>query len=107
MNIFGFTRLIYNIYGRGDADIDMIQRQGLLAVKIGQMHALRIDFLPEEKCRQLAQLYRHTDSIPAEQMRELLNRYTDEKWASNFQRIEERPVASASITSSRGRGMSA
>jgi len=37
-----------------------LQQMGLLAVKIGQVHALRIDFLNEETCVELSKLYRAT-----------------------------------------------
>ena len=41
------------------ADLDWIQRQGLLAVKLAQIFALRSDILSVEKCRQLQSLYQH------------------------------------------------
>ena len=41
------------------ADLDWIQRQGLMAVKLAQIFALRPDLLGEEKCKQLQQLYLH------------------------------------------------
>ena len=50
----------------GPADLDWIQSQGLLAVKLAQIFALRSDLIPVEKCRQLQQLYQHAASIPAE-----------------------------------------
>ena len=60
MNWIQFGRLIHSIYGRGGKlpDLDWIQDLGLLAVKLGQVHALRIDFLDREKCEHLARLYR-------------------------------------------------
>lgn len=97
MNLIGFLRVIKSIYGKGPADIDMIQRQGLLAVKLGQIHALRVDFLDPEKCRQLAQLYRHTTSLPPESFNELIDSYTTEGFRDNFTFIDEEPFASASI----------
>ena len=58
MNWFQFGRLIHSIYGRNNQlpDLDWIQSLGLLAVKLGQVHALRIDFLEREKCEHLATL---------------------------------------------------
>jgi hypothetical protein len=55
MNWVQFGRLIHAIYGRGGKlpDLDWIQDLGLLAVKLGQVHALRIDFLDRE-CEHLA-----------------------------------------------------
>lgn len=97
MNLLGFTRLMYMIYGKGPVDLDFIQEQGLLAVKIGQIHALRIDFLDPEKCRQLAQLYRHTASLPAESFHRLIAEHAPEGFLDAFDSIEETPFASASI----------
>ena len=48
------------------ADLDWIQKQGLLSVKLAQIFALRSDLIGVEKCRQLQQLYQHAASIPTE-----------------------------------------
>ena len=48
------------------ADLDWIQKQGLMAVKLAQIFALRPDLLGEDKCKQLQQLYQHAASIPQE-----------------------------------------
>ena len=67
MNWIQFGRLIHSIYGRGGKlpDLDWIQDLGLLAVKLGQVHALRIDFLDREKCEHLARLYRRNATLAA------------------------------------------
>jgi len=90
MNWLGFIELIRMIYGPKPIDLKKIQRMGLLAVKIGQVHALRLDFLPVSKCQELSRLYRMNDDIPAERVLEKINR-------SLFDSIEERPLASASV----------
>ncbi len=97
MNWFGFVRLMRSIYGSGLPDLQKIQDQGLLAVKIAQVFALRIDFLNREKCQHLARLYRHTVAIPAEDMRRLLRQYTDEAFAAHFESIKASALASASV----------
>ncbi|MCX5901837.1 MAG: AarF/ABC1/UbiB kinase family protein [Proteobacteria bacterium] len=97
MNWIGFIRLIKNIYGRKLPDLDAIQRQGLLAVKIGQVFALRIDFLNEATCRHLARLYRSAVSLPPEQMERLLDLYTDSHFRQRFDYIDTTPLASASV----------
>ena len=97
MNWFQFLKLIYEIYGKKTPDLDYIQSLGLLAIKIGQVHALRIDFLGEETTRHLAQLYRRTASLPPEELDELLKSYTSPAWRSNFKSIEKKPFASASV----------
>lgn len=97
MNWYNFIKLIRTIYGPGLADLDLIQRLGLLAIKIGQVHALRIDFLSEEKCRHLAKLYQGVNSIPAEQVDKLIGEYAGNEFYHNFSQFEKRPFASASI----------
>ncbi len=97
MNWIGFVRLMRNIYGTGLPDLDTIQAQGLLAVKIGQVFALRIDFLDQDKCRHLAQLYRNTVRIPAGEIRNLLLRYAGSDFPEQFSRIDEQALASASV----------
>ena len=41
------------------ADLDWIQKQGLLSVKLAQIFALRSDLIGVEKCRQLPVSYTH------------------------------------------------
>ncbi|MBN1307075.1 MAG: AarF/ABC1/UbiB kinase family protein, partial [Chitinispirillaceae bacterium] len=97
MNWLQFVKLISTIYGKNPPDIDYIESLGLLAVKIGQTYALRLDFLPETNCRHLAALYRHTDSLPPASFTTLLDRVVDEQWRGNFRSIDETPLASASV----------
>jgi ubiquinone biosynthesis protein len=97
MNWIGFVGLIRSIYGKELPDLERIQDQGLLAVKIAQVFALRIDFLNREKCQHLARLYRHTVEIPSEDMRRLLRQYTDEDFTERFATIEDNALASASV----------
>jgi len=99
MNWFQFLRLVHSIYGRNKKlpDLDWIQRLGLLAVKLGQIHALRIDFLEKEKCIHLAKLYRQTYSIPPQSFNILLSTYTSDHFRENFEVIDDTPIASASV----------
>lgn len=97
MNLIGFMRLMKMIYGKGPIDLDFIQSQGLLALKIGQIHALRIDFLDPEKCRQLAQLYRHTSALPPESFNALIASNAPDGFLSHFEYLDEVPFASASV----------
>ena len=90
MNWFQFINLLWMIYGSKPIDIKKIQTYGLLAVKIGQVHALRLDFLPVDTCRELSKLYRSTIPIPAEQVLASVER-------KHFSSIEKKPLASASI----------
>jgi ubiquinone biosynthesis protein len=97
MNWLSFIALMRDIYGPKLPDLDRLQARGLLAVKIGQTFALRIDFLGEDKCRHLAQLYRRTTPIPAEDVETLMNRYCPAGWREHFSSIERRPLAAASV----------
>jgi ubiquinone biosynthesis protein len=92
-----FIRLFKNIFGKKLPNLDQIQKQGLLAVKIAQTFALRIDFLNEEKCTHLAKLYTKTTPIEAEDFKVLLQKYTDDGWLNNFTHIEQTPIGSASV----------
>lgn len=97
MNWLSFIGLMREIYGPDLPDLDRLQARGLLAVKIGQTFALRIDFLGEEKCRHLAQLYRRTTPLPAENCEALLRRYCPPGWREHFGHIERQPLAAASV----------
>ena len=97
MNVFGFLGLLKSIYGKKPPDLEKIQRKGLLAVKIGQHYALRIDFLDEEVCRHLAKLYRHNIHVSSEKVEPLLKSYVEPPWFDQFKSFDTNPFASASI----------
>jgi len=78
------------IYGNKKPDAEKIQQMGLLAVKIGQVHALRIDFLSEETCVELSKLYRSNIPIKIEDTLKRIDR-------TKFAWIDEKPLASASV----------
>ena len=79
------------------ADLDWIQRQGLMAVKLAQIFALRPDLLGEEKCKQLQQLYQHAASIPPENWEETLRSKAIPDFFDNFKTIDSTPLAAASV----------
>jgi len=91
MNVLSFLKLIRMIYGNKKADAGKIQEMGLLAVKIGQVHALRVDFLNEETCIELSKLYRANIPIKSEQVLKNVDR-------AKFSWIDETPLASASVS---------
>lgn len=99
MNWVQFGRLIYSIYGRGGQlpDLDWIQSLGLLAVKLGQVHALRIDFLDREKCEHLAKLYRRNAALPSEDFLTVLRSSAAPGCLEHFAEIEPTALASASV----------
>ena len=90
MNIISFLELLRMIYGGKKADAEKIQKLGLLAGKIGQVHALRIDFLNEETCVELSKLYRANIPIKSEDALKNIDK-------SKFSWIDEKSLASASV----------
>jgi len=98
MNIINFIWLINEIYfKKGLPDLERIQRLGLLAIKIGQVHALRADFLDSEKCAHLAKLYRAATILPVEESRSLIKKHLSPDALSAFSEINYEPLASASV----------
>ena len=97
MNSIGFIRLMRTIYGSGLPDIALIESLGLLAVKIGQVYALRPDFLSEEKCRALSVLYRNTSYPTAQEDAEVLLTTLAPETRKQLAHFENKPFASASI----------
>jgi ubiquinone biosynthesis protein len=99
MNWIQFGRLIHSIYGRSGKlpDLDWIQDLGLLAVKLGQVHALRIDFLDREKCEHLARLYRRNAVLAPEDFLGLLRASAVPGFFDHFESIEPAALASASV----------
>jgi ubiquinone biosynthesis protein len=85
------------IYGKKPIDVDKIQKMGLLAVKLGQICALRPDLIDSEKCLQLQKLYSSAYAIPQENFESLLDKNTSDDFRSNFESIESKSFAAASI----------
>ena len=97
MRLFTFLRFMRQITRKKPADLDWIQNQGLIAVKLAQIFALRPDLLGEEKCQQLQQLYQHAASIPSESLNETLKSKAIENFTDHFETIEQEPLAAASV----------
>ena len=99
MNWLQFGRLLHSIYRRDGKlpDLDWIERQGLLAVKLCQIHALRIDFLDEEKCAHLAKLYRSASTVEATEFRSLIDKSGVDQFFDSFSEVDETPLAAASV----------
>ena len=92
-----FFRFMRQIMRKKPADLEWIQNQGLMAVKLAQIFALRPDLLGEEKCNQLQQLYQHAASIPPENWESTLKEKAIEGFFDNFDWIDEKPLAAASV----------
>ena len=97
MRMLTFFRFMRQILRKKPADLDWIQRQGLMAVKLAQIFALRPDLLGEERCKQLQQLYQHAASIPPENWEETLKSKAIPNFFDNFKTIDSTPLAAASV----------
>ena len=97
MRLGTLIKFARELKGKKPVDIDKIQSMGLLAVKLGQICALRPDLLEPDRCIQLQELYSRAPTIPSENFEKLLAKYTDEKFRSEFKHIETVPFAAASI----------
>ena len=97
MRMLTFFRFMRQIMRKKPADLDWIQKQGLMAVKLAQIFALRPDLLGEEKCKQLQQLYQHAASIPPEDWEETLRSKAIPDFFENFKTIDSTPLAAASV----------
>lgn len=90
-------QLVYELYfKKGIPNIIRIQKMGLLAVKIGQIHAMRLDFLSAEKCKKLTELYRQNNPIPKESIDTILQSQKN-NFLKNFSSFDKEPFATASV----------
>ena len=85
------------ILKKGPADLDWIQRQGLLSVKLAQIFALRSDILSVEKCQQLQSLYQHAATIPSEDVFANIDSRGPKGFREQFSWLDEEPLAAASV----------
>ena len=97
MRLLTFLRFYREIRKDGPADLDWIQRQGLLAVKLTQIFALRPDMLSIEKCRQLQKMYRNASTIPSEDVMRILEERAPESFHESIVWFDEEPLAAASV----------
>tara|TARA_B100000900_G_scaffold375287_1_gene357175 strand:- start:4688 stop:5926 length:1239 start_codon:yes stop_codon:yes gene_type:complete len=97
MKLGTFIRFFRQLRGKKPVNIDAIQSMGLLAVKLGQIFALRPDLIEPERCIELQQLYSRASTIPMEDSQQLLDRFAPEGFMDQFKSIDMEPFAAASI----------
>ena len=97
MRLLTFLRFYREIRKDGPADLDWIQGQGLLAVKLTQIFALRPDMLSIEKCRQLQKMYRNASTIPSEDVMRILEERAPVSFHESIVWFDEEPLAAASV----------
>jgi len=97
MRLFTFSRFMYQILKKSPANLDWIQNQGLLAVKLSQIFALRPDLLSIEKCRQLQTLYGQASTIPSENVLSILKEKAPVEFHDSIEWFDKEPLAAASV----------
>ncbi|GIS27529.1 MAG: hypothetical protein CM15mP128_2880 [Methanobacteriota archaeon] len=97
MRLGTFLRFMWTVRSRKPIDLERIKGMGLLAVKVGQILALRPDLLPPERCLKLQGLYQRTHTKHAAPLSRLMTKNCPEGFADHFASIEEEPMAAASI----------
>lgn len=97
MRTLTFLRFLREIRKEGPADLEWIQRQGLLAVKLAQIFALRPDMLSVEKCMQLQKMYRNAATIPSEDVLKIIREKAPESFDESVSWFDEEPLAAASV----------
>ena len=97
MKLLTFIRFFRQLRGKKPVNIDTIQSMGLLAVKLGQIFALRPDLIEPQRCIELQRLYSRAATIPEENSQALLNKFAPEGFMDHFKSIEPKPFAAASI----------
>ena len=97
MRALTFLKFLREIRKDGPADLDWIQKQGLLAVKLTQIFALRPDMLSIEKCRQLQKMYRNAATIPSEDVLDILKQKAPGSFHESISWFDEKPLAAASV----------
>ena len=97
VRLLTFLRFYREIRKEGPADLDWIQNQGLLAVKLSQIFALRPDMLSIEKCRQLQNMYRNASTIPTEDVERILKEKAPSGFYDSLAWFDEEPLAAASV----------
>lgn len=97
MTIFSFVQLIKEIYGKELPDLKKIEEKGLLAVKIAEYFALRVDFLDKKRCKHLSRLFWNNDSLNYEEVIEVVERYNGKCWLNIFEYFEYQSFSSNAI----------
>ena len=95
MRALTFLRFLREIRKDEPADLDWIQKQGLLAVKLTQIFALRPDMLSVKKCRQLQKMYRNASTIPSEDVHRIIDNKAPKSFRGSISWFDEIPLVAA------------
>lgn len=95
MSFFSFFSLIYQIFVAKIPNISKIRAHGLLATKIGQLYALRADFIGLERSKILTELYEK--NFDKNQITVSTDKYFSKDFQAHFSLIASEPFSEASI----------
>ncbi|CAB3976250.1 ABC1 kinase family protein [Candidatus Azoamicus ciliaticola] len=76
---------------------NLIEKLGPIAIKLGQILSTRIDLLPEELINELKKLQTNIKPIKFKKIKNIIEKKFNAKLNSMFKKINENPLASASI----------
>ena len=97
MRLLKFALFMWQVTRKSPANLDWIQKQGLLAVKLAQIFALRPDIISLEKCKQLQTLYSSASTIPTENVFKILKEKAPDSYHENISWFDVEPLAAASV----------
>ena len=97
MRLLKFALFMRQVTRKSPANLDWIQKQGLLAVKLAQIFALRPDIISLEKCKQLQTLYSSASTIPTENVFKILKEKAPDSYHENISWFDVEPLAAASV----------
>jgi ubiquinone biosynthesis protein len=96
MNWLQLLWLFREIYTKKKPRVKKIEQLGLLAVKVGQMHAIRADILPASACKELAKLYSSNTAVSPKNVQSLLKQ-APKKFHRSIKHFNKEPLATASV----------
>ncbi len=97
MRLLKFTLFMRQVTRKSPANLEWIERQGLLAVKLAQIFALRPDIISLEKCKQLQALYSSASTIPTEDVFRILKDKAPDAYHDEISWFDVEPLAAASV----------
>ena len=97
MHLLKFILFMRQINRESPANLKWIERQGLLAVKLAQIFALRPDIISLEKCKQLQALYSSASTIPTEDVFRILKDKAPDAYHDEISWFDVEPLAAASV----------
>jgi len=97
VRLLKFILFMRQVTRKSPANLKWIERQGLLAVKLAQIFALRPDIISLEKCKQLQSLYSSASTIPTEDVFRILKDKAPDAYHDEISWFDVEPLAAASV----------